>query len=69
MEITNADFEKLWREISEALLRIARRITSAKRDEWKKSIENLSCDPLTPDAKECLVEPRLWYLMDMSSTR
>ena len=45
MEITNADFEKLWMEISEALLRIAGRISRAKRDEWKKSIENLSCDP------------------------
>ena len=45
MEITNADFEKLWMEISEALLRIAGRISRAKRDEWKKPIENLSCDP------------------------
>ena len=45
MEITNADFEKLWMEISEALLRIAGRISRAKRDEWKKSIENLSRDP------------------------
>ena len=47
--------EKFWMEISEALLRIASRISSAKRDEWKKSIENLSRDSLTPDAKECLV--------------
>ena len=37
MEVTDADFEKLWMEISEALLRIAGRISSAKRDEWKKS--------------------------------
>ena len=44
MEITNADFDKLWMEISEALLRIAGRISREKRDEWKKSIENLSCD-------------------------
>ena len=34
-----------WMEMSEALLRIAGRISRAKRDEWKKSIENLSCDP------------------------
>ena len=65
MEITNADFEKLWIEISEALLRIAGRISRAKRDEWKKSIENLSCDPLTPDAKEYVSELRLWYKNDM----
>ena len=65
MEITNADFENLWMEISEALLRIARGISSAKNDEWKKSIEKFFHEPLTPDAKECVDELRLWYLMDM----
>ena len=67
MEITSADFEKLWREISEALLRIANSISSAKRDEWKKSIEIFFHEPLTPDAKECVDELRLWYLMDMDT--
>ena len=67
MEITNADFEKLWIEISEALLRIADRISRAMRDEWKKSIENLSRDPLTPDAKEYVSELRLWYKKDMET--
>ena len=69
MEITNTDFEKLWIEISEALLRIADRISMAKRDEWKKSIENLSRDPLTPDAKEYVSELRLWYKNDMEIQR
>ena len=45
MEITKADFEKLWKEISEALLRIASSISSAKRDEWKKSIEKFFHEP------------------------
>ena len=67
MEISNADFEKLWMEISEALLRIAGRISSVKRDEWKKSIETFFHEPLTPDAKKCLDELRLWYLMDMDT--
>ena len=67
MEITNADFENLWMEISEALLRIARGISSAKKDEWKKSIEKFFHEPLTPDAKECVDELRLWYLMDMDT--
>ena len=67
IEITNADFEKLWMEISEALLRIADRISRAKRDEWKKSIENLFRDPLTPDAKEYVSELRLWYKKDMET--
>ena len=67
MEITNADFENLWMEISEALLRIARGISSAKNDEWKKSIEKFFHEPLTPDAKECVDELRLWYLIDMDT--
>ena len=67
MEISNADFENLWMEISEALLRIARSISSAKRDEWKNSIEKFFHEPLTPDAKECVDELRLWYLLDMDT--
>ena len=67
MEVTDPDFEKLWMEISEALLRIARSISSAKRDEWKNSIEKFFHEPLTSDAKECVDELRLWYLVDMDT--
>ena len=67
MEITNADFEKLWRKISETLLRIASNISSVKRDEWKKSIETFFHEPLTPDAKECVDELGLWYFIDMDT--
>ena len=67
MEITNADFEKLWMEISEALLRIASSISSAKRDEWKKSIEKFFLEPLTPDAEECVDELRLWHKKSMET--
>ena len=67
MEITNADFEKFWREISETLLRIASNISSVKRDEWKKSIETFFHEPLTPDAKECVDELGLWYFIDMDT--
>ena len=67
MEMTNTDFEKLWREISEALLRIASSISSAKRDEWKKSIDKFFHEPLTPYAKECVDELQGWYLMDMDT--
>ena len=67
MEISNADFENLWMEISETLLRIAGRISSSKRDEWKKSIETFFHEPLTPDAKKCVDELRLWYLMDIET--
>ena len=67
MEMTNADCENLWMEISEALLRIASSISSAKRDEWKKSIEKFFLEPLTPDAEECVDELRLWHKKDMET--
>ena len=67
MEITDADFGKLWIEIKEALLRIARGISSAKRDEWKKAIETFFHEPLTPDAKEYVDDLRSWCLKDMDT--
>ena len=56
MEITNADFEKLWMEISEALLRIASSMGSAKRDEWKKAIQSFFHEPDAQENKEKVEE-------------
>ena len=38
MEISDTEFVRLWEEISEALLRIATKISPAKRDEWKRPL-------------------------------
>ena len=67
MEITDADFKKLWEKISEALLRIAGGISTAKRDEWKKSIESFFHDPLSPDAQENVIQLRLWYRKEIET--
>ena len=67
MQVTDADFEKLWMGISEALLRIAGVISIAKKDEWKKAIDEFFDAPLTPDAEECVDELQSWYLMDMET--
>ena len=48
MEIPDAEFNYLWREISDALLRIAEGISHEKRNEWKERIEKFLCAPLTP---------------------
>ena len=65
MEVTDADFEKFWIEIREALLRIAGHLSSARRDEWKTSIEKLLHDPLTQDEKKiCPEEFQLWCLKE-----
>ena len=65
MEISDIDFTRLWEEISEALLRIATNISTAKRDEWEKSIDDLLCNPLTPDEERCIEELEIWYNHDM----
>ena len=65
MEIANADFKKLWKEIREVLLRIAGRISIAKTNEWKKEIDVFLYKPLTPDALENVEQLRLWYKDDM----
>ena len=67
MEVTDANFQKLWTDISEALLRIAGSISSAKRDEWKNSIEKFFHQALTPDENKCFEELQSWYLKDMET--
>ena len=65
MEIADSEFSNLWREISEALLRIAGSITQAKRDEWRNSIDKLLHDPLTPEAQRYVDELQSWYRYEM----
>ena len=65
MEISDAEFVDLWREISEALLRIAGNFSVAKKDEWKKSIDKFLRDPLTPDSVQFPAELQSWYKKDM----
>ena len=67
MEISDAEFVNLWREISEALLRIAGSLSAAKKDEWKTSIDKFLCDPLTLDLAQSLAELQSWYKKDMDT--
>ena len=65
MEIADIDFTRLWEEIREALLRIATNISPSKRDMWKKSIDDLLRNPLTPDDERCIEELETWYKGDV----
>ena len=65
MEISNKEFVDLWERIKEALLRIATKVCPEKRDEWKKSIDHLLRNPLTPDEERCIEELESWYMQDM----
>ena len=66
MEISDIDFNHLWEEIRKALLRIATNISPAKRDEWEKSIDDLLCNPLTPNEEGLIKELESWYMQDVN---
>ena len=61
MEISDSQFRKLWKEISEAILRIITKIDVTKKDEWEKAIEKLLGDPLTLESQNCIDELKQWY--------
>ena len=65
MEIHNNEFVRLWEEISKALLRIAANISLSKKDEWKKSIDDLRHNSLTPGEERYVEELKTWYQQDM----
>ena len=64
MEISDDEFSVLWREISEALVRIAGQISPAKAKEWKNAIDTFLKDPLTEEDKRHEQELQRWYQND-----
>ena len=64
MEISDDEFLVLWREISEALVRVAGQISPAKAKEWKNAIDTFLKDPLTEEDKRHEQELRQWYQND-----
>ena len=64
MEISDEEFVDFWTEISEALLRIAQSISSTKKVEWEKAINEFLSEPLTPDADRSIAELKSWYKKD-----
>ena len=65
MEITDDEFPKLWKDISEALLRIAGQISPAKKTAWQDAIDNFLKDPLTAEDKQIEKELQRWYRNDV----
>ena len=64
MEIKNDEFQSIWNEIQDALIRIARNLSRSKEEEWKKSIHELLTSPLTADDKRHVEELESWYMQD-----
>ena len=65
MEITDDEFLILWQEISEALVRVARRISHTKKTEWQGAIDNFLKDPLTAEDERNVEELLEWYRNDL----
>ena len=64
MEISDDKFLVLWREISEALVRIAGHVSPAKAKEWQNAIDTFLKDPLTEEDKRNEQELQHWYQND-----
>ena len=64
MDITGGEFQRLWREISETLVRIAGQISPAKAKEWQNAIDTFLKDPLTEEDKRHEQELQHWYQND-----
>ena len=64
MEISDDEFSVRWREVSEALVRVAGQISPAKAKEWKNAIDTFLKDPLTEEDKRHEQELRQWYQND-----
>ena len=64
MEIPDDKFSVLWREISEALVRIAGQVSPAKAKEWQNAIDTFLKDPLTEEDKRNEQELQHWYQND-----
>ncbi|XP_073237481.1 uncharacterized protein [Porites lutea] len=58
-------FDDLWRQMSEALLRIAANLSPQKQSNWKNAIDKFLLEPLTPEEEVYAKELELWYEKDL----
>ena len=65
MAIGDNEFKTLWQEISEALVRIAGRISSTRKTAWQGAIAKYLTDPLTTEDERNVQEFKSWYKSDM----
>ena len=64
IEISDDEFLVYWREIGEALGRVAGQISPAKTKEWQNAIDTFLKDPLTEEDKRHEQELQRWYQND-----
>ena len=65
MAIRDSEFLTLWKEISEALVRIAGQISSTRKTAWQEAIDKYLTDPLTTEDERNVQELKAWYKHDI----
>lgn len=65
MEISSEEFVRLWREVSEALVRLAKSISAEKETQWIEAIDHFLTDALTEKENRNVQELERWYTNDM----
>lgn len=65
MEISNEEFVRLWQVVSEALVRLAKSISTEKETEWIEAINDFLTDPLTEKDNRNVQELERWYTNDL----
>ena len=69
LEISDDQFLDLWGKISEALLRIAAKISPENQSRLKATIEKFLHEPLTPKEERYADELELWYEKDIDNKK
>ena len=69
MTIRDSEFVTLWQEISEALVRIAGRISSTRKTAWQEAIAKYLTVPLTTEDERNEQELKAWYTSDPMKIR
>ena len=65
MAVADDEFPTLWQEISETLVRIAGKISPARKTAWQAAIAKYLTAPLTVEDERNLQELKAWYKNDM----
>ena len=61
MEMGDTEFNSLWNDIQEALVRLAGSISHSAQSAWERLIAKLLTDPLTPEDGRNARELKEWY--------
>ena len=64
MKLEAAEFERIWNEISAAMIRLAKHISTAEETKWKALVEEYRSGPVTCEEEEYVKDLESWYERD-----